>query len=37
MGVGPNVIEASWEAVFDAYTYGLYKSGVPGVSHAGER
>ena len=37
VGVGPNVIEASWEAVFDAYTYGLYKSGVPGVSHAGER
>ncbi|MEE1649779.1 citramalate synthase [Brachybacterium sp. J144] len=28
VGVGPNVIEASWEAVFDAYTYGLYKSGV---------
>ncbi|WP_114855716.1 citramalate synthase [Brachybacterium sp. YJGR34] len=28
VGVGPNVIEASWEAVYDAYTYGLYKSGV---------
>lgn len=28
VGVGPNVIEASWEAVFDAYTYGLYKSGI---------
>jgi 2-isopropylmalate synthase len=28
VGVGPNIIEASWEAIFDAYTYGLYKSGV---------
>ena len=28
VGVGPNVIEASWEAIYDAYTYGLYKSGV---------
>lgn len=28
VGVGPNVIEASWEAIFDAYAYGLYKSGV---------
>lgn len=28
VGVGPNVIEASWEAVYDAYTYGLYKAGV---------
>lgn len=28
VGVGPNIIEASWEAVFDAYMYGLYKSGV---------
>lgn len=37
VGVGPNVIEASWEAVFDAYTYGLYKSGVPGAFRAGER
>ncbi|MDO5646017.1 MAG: citramalate synthase [Dermabacter sp.] len=25
VGVGPNVIEASWEALFDAYWYGLYK------------
>ena len=28
VGVGPNIIEATWEAVFDAYMYGLYKSGV---------
>ena len=28
VGVGPNVIEASWEAIYDAYTYGLHKSGV---------
>ena len=28
VGVGPNLIEASWEAISDAYTYGLYKSGV---------
>ncbi|WP_193104040.1 citramalate synthase [Brachybacterium sp. FME24] len=28
VGVGPNLIEASWEAIFDAYTYGLYKAGV---------
>jgi len=28
VGVGPNVIEASWEAIYDAYTYGLFKSGV---------
>ena len=27
VGVGPNLIEASWEAISDAYTYGLYKSG----------
>lgn len=26
VGVGPNIIEATWEAVFDAYMYGLYKS-----------
>ena len=25
VGVGPNLIEASWEALFDAYNYGLYK------------
>ena len=29
VGVGPNVIEASWEAIADAYTYGLYKAGTP--------
>lgn len=28
VGVGPNIIEATWEAVFDAYMYGLYKSDV---------
>ncbi|HIY24688.1 MAG TPA: citramalate synthase, partial [Candidatus Brachybacterium merdigallinarum] len=28
VGVGPNLIEASWEAIYDAYTYGLFKSGV---------
>ena len=28
VGVGPNVIEASLEAIYDAYTYGLHKSGV---------
>ena len=28
VGVGPNVIEASWEAIYDAYTYWLHKSGV---------
>ncbi|MCT1654894.1 citramalate synthase [Brachybacterium muris] len=28
VGVGPNIIEASWEAISDAYTYGLYKAGV---------
>ncbi|MDN5821301.1 MAG: citramalate synthase, partial [Brachybacterium sp.] len=28
VGVGPNVIEASWEAIYDAYTFGLFKSGV---------
>jgi len=26
VGVGTNVIEASWEALIDAYTYGLLKS-----------
>ncbi|CAM3996497.1 citramalate synthase [Helcobacillus massiliensis] len=25
VGVGPNMIEASWEALFDAYNYGLYR------------
>ncbi|MGY5764849.1 citramalate synthase [Brachybacterium sp. DNPG3] len=28
VGVGPNLIEASWEAIVDAYTYGLYKAGL---------
>jgi len=26
VGVGTNVIEASWEALIDAYTFGLLKS-----------
>ncbi|GAB2545480.1 citramalate synthase [Brachybacterium huguangmaarense] len=29
VGVGPNLIEASWEALSDAYTYGLHVAGVP--------
>ena len=28
VGVGPNIIEASWEAIYDAYTYGLHKAGL---------
>lgn len=28
VGVGPNVVEAAWEAVTEAYVYGLLKSGV---------
>ncbi|MFC0673353.1 citramalate synthase [Brachybacterium hainanense] len=28
VGVGPNLIEASWEAITDAYTYGFHKAGV---------
>ena len=28
VGVGPNVIEASWEALTDAMFYGLLKLGV---------
>lgn len=28
VGVGPNLLEAAWEALFDAYWYGLYKTGV---------
>jgi len=28
VGVGPNVVEAAWEAVTEAYVYGLMKSGV---------
>ncbi|MGZ5388922.1 MAG: alpha-isopropylmalate synthase regulatory domain-containing protein, partial [Aeromicrobium sp.] len=27
VGVGPNIIEASWEALVDAVTYGLRKHG----------
>ena len=29
VGVGPNMIEASWEALVDALTYGLRRHGVP--------
>ncbi|MDO5662155.1 MAG: alpha-isopropylmalate synthase regulatory domain-containing protein, partial [Brachybacterium sp.] len=28
VGVGPNIIEASWEAIADAYTFGLYTAGI---------
>ena len=28
VGVGPNVIEASWEALVDSFNYGLLKAGV---------
>lgn len=28
VGVGPNIIEASWEAIVDAYTYGFHKAGL---------
>ncbi|MCV2394033.1 citramalate synthase [Actinotalea sp. M2MS4P-6] len=29
VGVGPNLVEASWEALVDAITYGLLRAGVP--------
>ncbi|MGA9103082.1 alpha-isopropylmalate synthase regulatory domain-containing protein, partial [Aeromicrobium sp.] len=29
VGVGANIIEASWEALLDALTYGLRLHGVP--------
>ncbi|WP_263732490.1 citramalate synthase [Cellulomonas sp. SG140] len=29
VGVGPNLIEASWEALTDSVIWGLYKAGVP--------
>ena len=28
VGVGPNIIEAAWEALIDALFYGLLKAGV---------
>jgi 2-isopropylmalate synthase len=28
VGVGSNVIAASWEALSDAYTYGLIRAGL---------
>ncbi|WP_250257791.1 citramalate synthase [Dermabacter sp. Marseille-Q3180] len=36
VGVGPNIIEASWEALFDAYWYGLHKLGVTPARESGE-
>ncbi|MDR7087463.1 2-isopropylmalate synthase [Aeromicrobium panaciterrae] len=34
VGVGANIIEASWEALVDAFTYGLRKHGVdPRIDH----
>ena len=29
VGVGPNVVEASWEAIVDSITFGLLRAGVP--------
>lgn len=29
LGVAPNIVEASWEALFDGVTYGLMRAGVP--------
>ncbi len=29
VGVGPNLVEASWEALLDGLTYGLFRAGVP--------
>jgi 2-isopropylmalate synthase len=29
VGVGPNIVEASWEALTDSYVYGLLRTGVP--------
>ncbi len=29
VGVGPNVVEASWEALLDSVVYGLLRAGVP--------
>jgi len=34
VGVGPNIIEASWEALVDAVVYGLLRAGVPDRSEA---
>ena len=34
VGVGANIIEASWEALVDAFTYGLRKHGIsPRIDH----
>jgi 2-isopropylmalate synthase len=35
VGVGTNVIEASWEALHDAYRYGLLRHAVAEVAAAG--
>jgi 2-isopropylmalate synthase len=29
VGVGPNIVEASWQALSDGMTYGLLRAGVP--------
>ena len=29
VGVAPNIVEASWEALLDGITYGLMRAGVP--------
>ena len=29
VGVGPNLVEASWEALVDGFTYGLRRAGAP--------
>ena len=29
VGVAPNIVEASWEALLDGVTYGLMRAGVP--------
>src|SRR5665648_431607 len=34
VGVGPNIVEASWEALNDAIVYGLLRAGVPNRSEA---
>lgn len=35
VGVGPNLIEASWEAISDAFTYALHALGEPPLAPAG--
>ena len=33
VGVGPNIIEASWEALSDGYLYGLLHADDPAATH----